>query len=108
MDWDKMSPRRPDTSRVQHLGSVGCNFLGFLIAQVIQQARRWYRLGIGRKQARHIGPYLQAFGADLGCKISGRYVGSASSQHHRLSFPIAADKALRYDNAAGFVQPITY
>ncbi len=85
---------RQDAARMQHLGAAARDLLCFVVVERTQQARARHRVRIRGEHARHVGPDLEAAGAELGGEVAARGVRAAAPEQHGVALRVARDESL--------------
>ena len=83
-----------DRARVQDLGAGGGDFLRLGVVQPGQQARIRHVARVGAEHAGHVGPDLDAAGAEQRTEVRGRSIRTAAAEDRGAAIGMAGDEAL--------------
>ena len=87
-----VAPRRRHGRRIDHLGAEVREFEHLLVAQSRDRQGILHAPGVGRHDARNVGPDLDPLGVERGADERGGEVGAAASQGRRLTVRTASQE----------------
>ena len=87
-----VAPRRRHGRRIDHLGAEVREFEHLFVAQSRDRQGILHAPGVGRHDARNVGPDLDPLGVERGAEERGGEVGAAASQGRRLTVRTASQE----------------